>query len=85
MKNIEENKTLIIIEARREEYSEYKAAENTMTIRELINELECWAEDFGDEAKVVLSHDNGYTYGGIRQRMISEKFPEEDEEESEEE
>ena len=34
----------------------------TMTVGELREAL----EEFDDDAKVILSHDNGYTYGGIR-------------------
>ena len=35
--------------------------ESTMTAGELI----CYLEQFEEDTKVYLKHDNGYTYGGI--------------------
>lgn len=81
MRNLDENKTLLILDARREEYGKVTASENTMTIRELIDLLEEYAEDYGDDTKVITSHDRGYTYGGIRERLFDVWTPEEDEEE----
>ena len=40
-----------------------------MTVRELIDFLEQLDED----AKVVLSHDNGYTYGWLDERRIDDE------------
>ena len=57
-----ENKKLII-ETVRQTYSPNKC--NSMTIKELIRELEYYREYLGENAKVVLSFDNNYTYGGI--------------------
>ena len=34
-----------------------------------------------DDAEIVLSHDSGYTYGGIRQELIEEEYDDEEEEE----
>lgn len=50
----------VIIAARREGYSTDQVF-RTMTVSELIEYL----EQFNGDAKVYLSHDNGYTYGGI--------------------
>lgn len=53
--------TNVIIEASRESYSP-EQVRNTMTVKELIEIL----SEYDEDAKVYLSHDNGYTYGGIR-------------------
>lgn len=63
----------IIIAAEREEYNPDKV--RTMTVGELIAAL----EEFDDDAQVILSHDNGYTFGGIRYGMMTEEEDEEDE------
>lgn len=55
----------VIIEANREGYG-FDQIRNTMTVRELIDYL----EQFNEDAKVYLSHDNGYTYGGITERCF---------------
>ena len=59
-----ENK--VIIEASRDSYS-LDQITNTMTVQELIDIL----SEYDADAKVYLSHDNGYTYGGIREYKIS--------------
>jgi len=59
----------IIIKAERDCYSQVEAAEKSMTVRELIDFLEQLDED----AKVVLSHDNGYTYGWLDERRIDDE------------
>lgn len=64
--------TNVIIEATREGYST-EQVRNTMTVKELIDML----SEFDEEAKVYLSHDNGYTYGGIRYGSFSEQETEE--------
>lgn len=61
-------KTRIIIEAQREGYSP-EQIERTITVRELMNYL----EDSPEDALVYLSHDNGYTYGGITFDKIREE------------
>lgn len=48
------------IEANRQGY-EPTQIKGTMTVRELISLL----QDFPEEMPVILSHDNGYTYGGV--------------------
>ncbi len=60
-----ENK--VIIEASRDGYS-LDQITDTMTVQELIDIL----SEYDPNSKVYLSHDNGYTYGGIRQYNISE-------------
>lgn len=50
----------IIIDAQRETYS--KEDVRTMTVGELIELL----QEFDEDRPVILSHDRGYTYGGIR-------------------
>ena len=63
----------LIIMAMRESYG--KDDLRTMTVRELREAL----EEFDDDAEVILSHDSGYTYGGIRYDMMEEQGDEEDE------
>ena len=71
---------MIIIEAVREGYSPDQCG-NTMTVAELIEELEQYE---GDE-KIYFSHDNGYTYGALKSYRISYEEPEDEEDEDEEE
>lgn len=54
----------IEIQAHRTAYAA-EDVRRTLTIRELIEALEEQAEELGDDAPVYLSHDNGYTFGGI--------------------
>ena len=61
------SKQQLVIEARRERYD---MNVSTMTVGELINFL----MDFDEDAEIVLSHDNGYTYGGICEQDFSEVF-----------
>ena len=53
----------------RSEYGIKEAAEQSMTISELINYLQ--NEFVGDE-KIVFSNDRGYTYGYVNENYISE-------------
>ena len=64
----------LMINAMRESYG--KDDLRTMTV----GELKAFLEDFDDDALVVLSHDSGYTYGGIRQELIEEEYDDEEEE-----
>lgn len=59
-------KNLIIL-ANRESYG--KDDVRTMTVGELIEAL----QEFDEDARVILSHDSGYTYGGIRYGMMEEE------------
>lgn len=52
----------LVIETSRTAYSPSQVKQ-TMTVGELIELL----EDYDENMPVVLSHDNGYTYGGITQ------------------
>lgn len=56
----------VIIETLRDGYS-IDQVRDTMTVQELINIL----SDFDADAKVYLSFDSGYTYGGIKDYNIS--------------
>lgn len=63
-------KSVVVIEARREAYSKASAARRTMSVLELINLL----EHYDDDALVVFSHDNGYTYGGVHESDIEDCY-----------
>lgn len=66
--------TDLILEVSREAYG-ISDVRRTMTVAELIEFL----SDFNDDTKVYVSHDNGYTYGGIRESAFEEREREEDE------
>lgn len=51
----------LIFEARRAGYSIDQVKDDVMTIGELKEIL----EDYTDDTLVVISHDNGYTFGGL--------------------
>lgn len=57
----------IFLNARRNGY-DYDQCGKTMTVRELIEYL----EQFDDATEVFLKHDNGYTYGSIRELDFEE-------------
>ena len=67
-------KNVVYIAAMREGY-EIDQVPHTMTVGELID---CLSE-FPEDAQIFLSHDRGYTYGGITEQRIY--TPEEDFEE----
>lgn len=67
-------KNIVYITAMREGY-EIDQVPHTMTVGELID---CLSE-FPEDAMIFLSHDRGYTYGGITEQRIY--TPEEDFEE----
>ena len=71
---------VLTIEAHRDGYSVDQVYE-TMTVGDLIYELENYSED----TPVYISNDRGYTYGGISEDDLSLKYVEEEEEEEEEE
>ena len=58
---------MVIIDAVRDTYSIEESEKCSITVKELIN---CLAQ-FDDDEKVVLSHDNGYTYGYLNYKRIS--------------
>ena len=72
---------IITLSTRRSDYSIKEAAEDSMTVEELIEELRYLPGD----CKVVFSNDNGYTYGYIQDRDIDSEYvePEEEEEDPE--
>jgi len=55
----------LFIEGNRNGYGADQIEDKTITIRELIESLEEMAEEMGDDCKVFLMNDNGYTYGSI--------------------
>ena len=69
----------------RDEYDIRRASGSSMTVRELIDELENYPLD----SKIVFSNDRGYTYGYITYSKIDmehvETFEEEEERERREE
>lgn len=68
-------KTNVIISASRDGYAPDQIRQ-TMTVRELIDLL----SDFDEDAKIYLSFDNGYTYGGLTKWKFEEveEYDEED-------
>lgn len=54
-------KNAIVFEAGRNGYSIDQISDRAMTVGELMGIL----EDYDEDTLVVLSHDNGYTYGSI--------------------
>lgn len=73
--------TIITLATSRDEYDIRRAAKCSMTVEELIGELECLPRN----AKIVFSNDRGYTYGYISDDKIQfevvETFEEEEERE----
>lgn len=59
----------IKIDASRDTYSAADAVEQTMTAGELIRIL----EDYDEDTPVILSHDNGYTYGKVLPHRYAEE------------
>ena len=68
-------KEVLIIAANREGYS-IDQVRKTMTAGELREFL----EGYDDDTPIYLSHDNGYTYGGIRECEIEEREVDEEDE-----
>ena len=70
---------IIVLDTNRSNYDIKEAADSSMTVAELIEELRYLPED----CKVVFRNDGGYTYGYLRDRYIdSEDWePEKEEEE----
>ena len=72
-------KSVIIIEAQREGYS-IDQCYRTMTVGELMMAL----SGFDEDTPIYFSHDNGYTYGSLREENIDERYTDENEDETEE-
>ena len=54
-------KTAVIFEAERQGYSVDQVEDKAMTVSELLRIL----EDYDEDDLIIMSHDNGYTYGSI--------------------
>ena len=67
---------IITIDTRRSDYSVKEAADESITVEELIEELRYLPGD----CKVVFKNDNGYTYGYIQDRDIDSEYIEPEEE-----
>lgn len=77
--NLNYNKIMevAVIKATREGYSIEQVVKKAMTVKELIAEL----RQFDEESPVIISNDNGYTYGPIRQYDIYSDWTENNDEE----
>lgn len=62
----------LILEAERTGY-EIDQIQRTMTVGELIEFL----QGYDDNTKIYVSHDNGYSYGGINYDDFDEEFDDE--------
>lgn len=51
----------IVFEAPRDGYGIDQVADGAMTVGELM----AFLEDFDEDTLIIMSHDNGYTYGSI--------------------
>jgi len=71
--------TIVMLLTNREEYDIRDAASRSMTVRQLIDELEC---NYDENAKIVFSNDHGYTYGYVGAGYIDSKRVETHEEEN---
>lgn len=69
---------ITILKTNRYEYSIKEAANNSITVRELIEYLQ-YNTDL--DSRIVFSNDNGYTYGYITEDVVDEEFWEEEPEE----
>ena len=64
----------IVFEAPRTGYGIDQIADDAMTVGELKEIL----EGLDDDTLFVLSHDNGYTYGSIKERQSGMSYEDED-------
>ena len=72
-------KDWVTIEASRTTYSAKDILDRTMTVGELIAML----EEFDEDTPIIISNDNGYTYGGIHAYDIGFDSIEEEDEDNE--
>ena len=70
---------IITLSTNRSDYDIKQAAESSITVAELIEELRYLPGD----CKVVFKNDGGYTYGYIQVSDIDSEYPEPEEEEDE--
>ena len=76
MKNsrkINKRKTVLVLEVPREGYTTDQVP-NTATIGELISAL----EQYDDDTPIYVSHDEGYTYGGVHVGWLEERWIEDE-------
>lgn len=73
---MDETKQVIIIEVRRTDYSVQQVLDNrdTMSVKELKEYLERFDDE--DETPIVVSHDNGYTYGPLQGALFRTEYTE---------
>ena len=60
----------IVFEAERKGYGIDQIANSAMTVGELRDIL----DQYDDEVLVVLSHDNGYTFGSLNERLMADSY-----------
>lgn len=60
---------IVTLNANRSEYDIRDAADCSMTVGELIDELK---RNYNEDDKIVFSNDNGYTYGYVTEGYIDE-------------
>ena len=60
---------VIILDTNRSYYGINEASENSITVEELISEL----QNYPSDAKIVFRNDNGYTYGHITVGSLDEE------------
>lgn len=60
---------VITLSTNRSYYDIKQASENSITVEELISEL----QNYPSDAKIVFSNDNGYTYGHITAGSLDEE------------
>jgi hypothetical protein len=73
---------IAILKTNRSEYSIKEAADNSITVRELIEYLQ---DNLDLDSRIVFSNDNGYTYGYITETVVGEETWEEEPEEDDDE
>ncbi len=66
---------ITILKTNRYEYSIKEAANNSITVRELIEYLQ-YNTDL--DSRIVFSNDGGYTYGYVTEDVVDENFWEEE-------
>jgi len=67
-----------ILKTNRSEYGIKEAADNSITVRELIDYLD---RNVDLDSRIVFSNDGGYTYGYITEDAVGEEYYEEEVEE----
>lgn len=64
-----EKREFVVIDCPRTDYSPDDVASNRRTVT--VAELKELLDSMPDDALVVTSHDNGYTYGPVRRNSVS--------------